>query len=96
MNTENPFDHKNVEKVLRSVYMPLSPDKRRTRKYLRKMSRHIEHAWEIGRKDGATGNRLVKLEELLEMTGNSTLARAMARRAYVAYETGYRAGCGEV
>lgn len=93
MKTENPFSHKYVEKILFQIYMPSSPDKRRTRKYLRKMARHIEKAWEIGRRDGAAGKPFVLLGELPEMSDGSPLLREMGRRAYVAYQAGRRAGC---
>lgn len=92
MRIENPYNHRVVERELRRVYMPSSPNKRLTRCYIRKMSRHIEHAYEIGRRDGATDKRLVQLEELLP--DGSQLAREMESRAYAAYKAGYEAGKG--
>ena len=78
------------------IYMPSSPDKRRTRKYLRKMARHIEKAWEIGYRDGVAGKPLVPQKELPGMSDDSPLLREMGRRAYVAYQAGHRVGCEEV
>lgn len=96
MQAENPFNHKYVEKVLFPIYMPSSPDKRRTRKYLRKMARHIEKAWLLGRSDGAAGKPLIPLAALPGTSDDSPLVRGMAQRAYVAYQAGHRVGCEEV
>lgn len=86
---ENPFSHKSVEKVLFSIYMPHAEDKRRTRKYLRKMARHIEHGFEIGCRDGAAGKPLISLEDL-QRPDDSPMKRDIIRQAYAAYWSGYQ------
>ena len=96
MRAENQFNHEHMEKILFPIYMPSSPDKRRTRKYLRKMARHIEKAWEVGCRDGMSGKPLVPLAALPGMSDDSPLLRGIGRRAYVAYQAGYRVGCEEV
>jgi len=88
---ENPFDHKAVERVLFAAYKRGPMQGRRTRTFLRKMARHIEHAYEIGYRDGAAGNPLISREALYKQD-ESLLKQDMHRRAYVAYQSGHRAG----
>ena len=86
----NPFNRKSMEKVLFAAYMPTAQDKRRTRKYLKKM----EKAFEIGLKDGKAGKPLVPQEALMQ-NDDSPLLRGMIRRAYMAYQAGHRVGSAE-
>jgi len=91
MNKENPFNHKRVEKVLFSLYKPEASDKRRTRSYMRRMARHIEHAYTIGRRDGAAGKPLIPWEPS-QIPTDSPLTLDMCHMAHVAYCSGYREG----
>lgn len=91
MRERNPFYYKDVEKELRSTFKDRLPPGRRTRSYLRRQARNIEHAYEIGHRDGLAGKALIPLEEL-QKGDDSPLAALMMQRAYLAYCTGYRCG----
>lgn len=93
---KNPFARKSTEADLRAAYAQILPDTRSTRKYLRSMAGYIEKAWEIGRRDGRKGKPLIPREELGEASAGSPLLREMHRRAYTAYQAGYKAGGKEV
>lgn len=91
MGSKNPFNRKYVEKMLLAQFMPNSTNRRLTRKYMRKFARHIEHAFEIGVKDGESGNRLITADELTQADESET-ARTIVRYAYTAYCRGYHIG----
>lgn len=88
MGKENPFNHKDMEKVLFATFKRHLPQGRRTRSFLRKQARNIEHGYEIGRRDALAGKPLVSLEAL-QKPDDSPLQRDMVRRAYAAYLAGY-------
>ena len=94
MTERNPFEHKYVEKMLRKAHMPHAENKRKCRSFLRKMSRHIERAWQIGYEGGKSGKPLVPPEDLPQ-NNDSPMGRKMARYAYTAYRAGHRTGSAE-
>ena len=87
-----------MEKVLLATYKNgTNLQGRRTRTYLRKMARYIEHAWEIGFRDGVSGKPLIPWKDLqtAQAADDSPMERDMYRRAYAAYSSGHRAGTKE-
>ncbi len=88
---KNPFDHKTVEKLLFAHYAPRGKD-RRTRTFLRKMARHISHAYEIGYREGLAGKEPAGEKAVMDSVQGSQLVREMSRRAYMTYRTGFNVG----
>lgn len=91
MRKENPFNRKYVEKMLLSQFMPGAGNKRKTRSFLRGIARDIEHAYQIGVRDGESGERKIALSEL-QKPDESPMMRTIGRYAHTAYKFGYQTG----
>lgn len=94
LRKDNPFNHKYAEKILFKMCKvgPLSG--RKTRSFLRKQARYIEHAYEIGYADALSGKELIPRENLPDLSG-SPMGRRIGHIAYAAYQAGYRNGTAE-
>jgi len=91
LKSNNPFNHKYVEKVLFKTCKvgPLSG--RKTRSFLRKQARYIEHAYEIGYADAVAGKELIPRKALPDLS-NSPMGRKIVHMAYTAYQAGQQRG----
>lgn len=87
-NEKNRFHHKNVEKLLFSMFVPEAPDERRARTFLRRQARTIEKGYKTGARDAKKGRRLVALSELSK-NGGSPMAQSLIQIFYDAYKSGY-------
>ena len=92
MKKEYEFDRKQVENDLFATYKVGNLKGRRTRTFLRAMSRKIEHAYEIGIRDANLKKPLIQPEELSGLTSDSPLERGIMQRVYDAYKAGFEAG----
>lgn len=92
MKAEHQFDRKSVEKDLFDAYKTGDLKGRRTRSFLRKMARHVEHAYEIGIRDAIAQKPMIQPEELSGLASDSPLERGIFRRVYDAYSAGYQSG----
>jgi len=88
---KNPFNHEDVERNLFNTYKHGPLQGRRTRTFLRKMARYVEHSYEIGYRDAAAEKPLIPQEDLHEPT-EFPLKKDLYQLAYAAYESGYRDG----
>lgn len=84
-----------MEIELFSTYKRGALQSRKTRTFLRKMARYIEHAHEIGQRDAADGKPPVPLEDLGD-PNDSPMMRDLCNRAHDAYCAGYADGRKEV
>lgn len=91
MRKEHPFNRKYVEKMLLAQFMPGAADKRKMRSFLRGIARDIEHAYQIGVRNGEAGERFIALSEL-QKPDESPMMRTIGRYAHTAYRSGYQAG----
>lgn len=91
MRKGNPFNRKCVEKMLFAQFMSGAENKRRTRSFLRGIARDIEHAYQIGVRDGKAGERFIALSEL-QKPDESPMMRTIGRYAHTAYQSGYLSG----
>ena len=92
MNRNNQFDRKSVEKDLFATYKNgTALQGRRTRTFLRKIARDIEHSYEIGRRDGIAGKPLVPLDPL-QSPDDPPMKQDIFRRVHAAYRAGHMAG----
>lgn len=91
MKNEYPYNHKNMGKVLFAAFRRQLPAGRCTRSYLRRQARNLEHAYEIGYRDGAAGKALVPLKQVCSID-STALAADMIRYAYTVYCAGHHDG----
>lgn len=95
LKIENPFNCKEMEKVLFDAYKAGALQGRKTRTFLRRMARHIEHSYEIGHRDGVEGRTMIQPEEVPTLHPDSPMMCGIQKRVYVAYASGYCAGAQE-
>lgn len=93
MKKEYEFDKKQVERDLFATYKVGNLKGRRTRTFLRAMSRKIEHGYRIGLRDATDGKPMIPEEAI--PAADSAMGVDLQHRAYVAYREGYAAGSKE-
>lgn len=95
MKKDYEFDRKSVEKELFVAYKTGDLKGRRTRSFLRKMARHVEHAYEIGIRDAKLKKPMIPEEAIPVAENESAMGRDLLHRSYLAYRDGYAAGVKE-
>lgn len=65
---------------------------RKTRTFLRKAARWIEHGYKIGKRDGASGKALVPFDVLMKDCSDRAFTREILEFTYLAYCAGHSEG----